>query len=346
MQVLVTGASGFLGRYIVKLLCGRGYQISTLGRHTSKELDGFGVKQFVGDIGNYDSVFAAMQDCTAVFHVAAKAGFWGDFDGYHESNVIGTSNVIKACRVRGVKYLIYTSSPSVVYDGQDQCNVDETAKYPQRYLSNYPRTKATAEQLVLSANGDTVYTLALRPHLLWGPGDNHILPRLVKMARQGHLYLIGSGANKIDAVYVENAAQAHLNAFDALMVTPLKVGGRPYFITNHDPRKLVDLIHEILSCYDVSDRGIRHIPYPLAYFLGQLMETAYRVFRLQNEPKITRFIVKQLGTSHFYDGTKAKSDLGYVPAISMEEGFKRLRCHRDSWIALEDEPNALQEESS
>ena len=325
MKVLVTGASGFLGRYLVDLLLGRGYLVHTLCRHEDSRLASAGITQFCGDVADAAAVRTAAQGCSAIFHVAAKAGFWGNLQDYTNSNVKGTVNVIAACRSCGIRYLIYTSSPSVVFDGRHQRRVDESMPYPRRFLAHYPRTKAQAEELALSANGHELHTVALRPHLIWGPRDNHIIPRLVDRAKRNKLVLIGKGTNLIDAVYVENAALAHLNALDALMANGEGIGGRAYFITNHEPMPLAELVGKILAAHGMDGSHIRYVPYALAYGLGLMLELIYGTLHLKGEPRITRFVAQELATDHHYDYTRAQNDLGYMPVVSMAEGLAKLR---------------------
>ena len=191
MKALVTGGGGFLGAAIVRGLLARGTAVRSFSRQSYPALDALGVEQVQGDIADTAAVTAAARGCGVVFHVAAKPGIWGDYAGYHRTNVVGTSSVIAACRAAGVQRLIYTSSPSVVFDGRDMEGVDESVPYPAHYEAHYPRTKALAEQAVIAANDAQLATVSLRPHLIWGPGDNHLLPRMVARARAGQLRRIG-----------------------------------------------------------------------------------------------------------------------------------------------------------
>jgi len=323
MKILVTGGGGFLGNAIVRQLVERGHQVRILARSNYPQLQAMGVETMRGDIADADIVHNATKGCDAVFHVAAMAGVWGPKQMYYRVNVLGTENVINACRSLGVSQLIHTSSPSVVFDGQDQDNVTEDAPYPARYRAHYPRTKAMAEKMVLDANSKDLATVALRPHLIWGPGDPHLTPRIIERARAGRLVLIGDGNKQVDAVYIDNAAKAHLLALDA----GAKVGGKAYFITNGQPLAMRELINDILAAADLP-AVTKSVSPGAAYAIASIMENAYRLFRIKREPLLTRFVVRQLATSHWYDISAAQRDLGYEPTITMEQGMQRLR----SWL--------------
>ncbi len=187
MKALVTGGGGFLGKAIVKLLLARGDQVRSFSRNTYPALAELGVEQQSGEIGDAAAVVRAVEGCDIVFHVAAKAGVWGPYEEFYRANVLGTRNVIEACRQHGIRRLVYTSSPSVVFDGTDMEGVDESVPYPEHFEAFYPQTKAEAEQLVLQANDDTLATVALRPHLIWGPEDNHLVPRILERGARGRL---------------------------------------------------------------------------------------------------------------------------------------------------------------
>ena len=226
MRALVTGAAGFLGLYIVEQLLARGDQVRAMCRRPSPELRALGVEIVVTDVRDAVATRDACADRDAVFHAAGVAGIWGPWDYYYGINTLGTRHILDGCLRYDVQKLVYTSSPSVTFDGSDQRGVDESAPYPRRWLCHYPHTKALAEQEVLAANGrERLLTCALRPHLIWGPRDRHLIPRLIERARAGQLRRVGAGRNLIDMVHVENAAQAHLQAADALGAR--FAGGRP-----------------------------------------------------------------------------------------------------------------------
>jgi nucleoside-diphosphate-sugar epimerase len=327
MSILVTGGSGFVGSALCRRLVARGEAVRSLQRGDSAMLRSLGVDCRRGDVADRDAVNAALPGCHAVFHVAAKAGVWGSAAEYHRANVVGTENVIAACRDLGVGRLVFTSSPSVIYDGTDETGIDESAPYPKRYLAEYPRAKAIAEQMVLAANGPQLATVALRPHLIWGPGDNHLVPRLIARAKAGRLRRVGDGRNTVDATYIDNCIDAHLAAVDRLQ-PGAACAGKAYFISNGEPLPLWELIDRILACAGLPPVR-KSISASSAYRIGALFESIYRIVGARSEPPMTRFVARQLSTSHWYDLTAAKRDLGYEPRVTTEEGLRELR----NWLA-------------
>ena len=324
MKALVTGGGGFLGAAIVRGLLARGTAVRSFSRQSYPALDALGVEQVQGDIADTAAVTAAARGCGVVFHVAAKPGIWGDYAGYHRTNVVGTSSAIAACRAAGVQRLIYTSSPSVVFDGRDMEGVDESVPYPAHYEAHYPRTKALAEQAVIAANDAQLATVSLRPHLIWGPGDNHLLPRMVARARAGQLRRIGSRQNLIDTIHVDNAAEAHMQAADRLSPGSA-IAGKVYFISQGEPVPLWDMVNRLLAAAG-APLVTRSVPVSLALALAWGFEAAHRVTNNPAEPRLTRFVVRELATAHWFDISAARRDLGYAPRISIAEGLALLRA--------------------
>jgi nucleoside-diphosphate-sugar epimerase len=323
MHALVTGAGGFLGLYIVEQLVARGDRVRALSRSRYPQLDDLGVESVCGDIQDARLVSEACKGVDVVFHVAGVAGIWGPWKHYHGINTVGTKNVIQAARDQGVTRLVYTSSPSVVFDGTEHCGVDESVPYPTRWLCHYPHSKALAEQAVLAANGqDGLHTCSLRPHLIWGPRDRHLIPRLLNRARHGQLKQVGDGTNLIDMVYVENAAQAHLQAADA-MSDGSAVCGNAYFITQGEPVNCWQWINEILALGGIPPLE-KVVSRRIAWLAGAILEGAYAALRIQSEPRMTRFLAAQLSRSHYFTIERARRDFGYEPAISTAEGMRRL----------------------
>ena len=323
MHALVTGGGGFLGRAIVELLLVRGEQVRLLARGRYPELEAQGVESVQADVQDAAAVAAACRGIDTVFHVAAVAGIWGSWQHYYGINTLGTRNVLTGCRQHGVARLVYTSSPSVTFAGRDQRGVDESAPYPQRWLCHYPHSKAIAEQEVLAANGHGgLLTCSLRPHLIWGPRDAHLIPRLIERARRGQLRQIGDGKNLIDAVYVDNAAAAHLLAADALRPAS-PAAGKAYFITNGEPVNCWQWINGILALAGLPP-VTKRISLPAAYAAGAALEAVWTVLRRTDEPRMTRFLAAQLATSHYFDISAARRDLGYHPRVKMAEGMRRL----------------------
>ncbi|MEJ2155624.1 MAG: NAD-dependent epimerase/dehydratase family protein [Desulfobacteraceae bacterium] len=319
-RVLVTGGGGFLGGAIVRHLVADGIRVRSFSRGQYAELEALGVEQIQGDLADENAVREACRDIESVFHVAAKPGIWGKYASYYGPNVIGTENVIQACRKCGVQRLIFTSSPSVVFDGGDMEGVDESVPYPASFHAAYPHTKALAEHLVLSAAKEGLPAIALRPHLIWGPGDNHLVPRL--LARAHRLRRVGDGSNLVDTIYIDNAASAHLLAEKQLEKHP-ELSGRVYFISQDDPVPLWHMIDRILAAGGKPPVR-RSISPRMALFAGTLCEAIYKVLRLSSDPPMTRFAAKELATSHWFNIQAAKTDLGYTAQISTEEGLRRL----------------------
>ena len=266
MTILVTGGGGFLGLAIVRLLVKAGEEVRTFNRGAYAELDALPVEQIRGDLVNAQQVDAAVAGCDTVFHVAAKAGYWGWLEEYQAINVGGTENILRACRCHGVKKLIYTSSPSVIHGGGDIEGVDESVPYPSHYESPYPATKAEAERRVIAANDETLSTVSLRPHLIWGPGDNQLVPRVVSRARSGRLRQVGAKPRLIDTIYIDNAAQAHLDACRQLQ-PGAACAGRCYFISQGDPWPSWDIINGMVMAAGLP-AVTKRVPFWLAYGLG------------------------------------------------------------------------------
>ena len=323
-RALVTGGGGFLGSRIVQLLIDKGVNVRTLQRSDHSDLKQSGVGITRGDIRDQRTVINAAEGCDVIFHVAAKAGVWGDYEDYYQSNVMGTKNVIDACRSHNIHKLIYTSSPSVIFSGENEENLNESTPYPDHFLTAYQKTKALAEQMVLAVNSDSLATVALRPHLIWGPGDPHLVSRIVDRAKTGRLRLVGKQNNMVDSTYVDNAAEAHILVAEALTLNA-NCAGKAYFISNGEPLPMTELINRILAAAELPAIN-KTIPSQLAYALGMIMETTYKLFNIKDEPIMTRFVAKQLSCAHWYDLTAAKQDFGYEAKVTINEGMERLKA--------------------
>jgi nucleoside-diphosphate-sugar epimerase len=322
MRVLVTGGGGFLGGAVVRRLLARGDAAVSLTRTAYPWLDELGVEQVQADLTDQAAVTRAAAGCGAVLHVAAKAGVWGRPAEFHATNVVGTRCVIAACRAAGVPKLVFTSTPSVVHAGGPIEGGDESLPYPAHFSADYPRTKAEAERLVLAANGPDLATVALRPHLIWGPGDPHLIPRVLARGRAGTLRRVGDGPVTVDVTYVDNAADAHLNALDRL-APGAACAGRAYFVSNGEPVELYAFLNEVLARAGLPP-VTRTVSLWTARRAGAVLEAVYRTLRLRGEPPMTRFVAEQLGTSHWFDISAARRDLGYEPAVSVAAGLDRL----------------------
>lgn len=323
-KILVTGGGGFLGGAIVRFLISEGEKVRSFSRRHYSELEALGVEQIQGDLSDIKKVTSACQDVEAVFHVAAKPGVWGPYETFYLPNVVGTENIISACKSCGVQRLIYTSSPSVIFDGTDMDGVDESVPYPSSYHAPYPQTKAVAEYKVLEAAKAGLPAIALRPHLIWGPGDNHLVPRIIQRAHR--LRQVGDGANLVDTIYIDNAALAHVLAEKKLRDNP-DLSGRVYFISQDEPIALWEMVNRILAAAGKPPVKRRISP-GKALMAGSVLEIVYKLLRIKAEPPITRFVASELATSHWFNIQAAKTDLGYKPLISTDEGFKRL----EEWL--------------
>ncbi|QEG22998.1 NAD-dependent epimerase/dehydratase family protein [Mariniblastus fucicola] len=323
MKALVTGANGFLGSYLVRELLASGYEVTAMTRRRDDAGSLQDVRHVNGDVRNAESVEEACRGQEVVFHVAAISGIWGPWKLYHSTNTIGTRNVVESCLNQEVKKLVYTSSPSVTFGGKHQIDQNESAPYPRDWLAHYPHSKALAEQCVLDANDDKqLMTCALRPHLIWGPGDRHLIPRLIERAREGQLRRVGDGKNLVDSIFVENAALAHVQAAEA-MRPGSPVCGSAYFLSQDEPVNLWAWINEILELGRVP-KVTKSISYPWAWRLGYMLEAWHSIRELPGEPRMTRFLAAQLAKSHYFDISRAKEDFGYHPRVSMAEGMRRL----------------------
>ncbi len=323
--VLVTGGTGFLGRRLVERLLAAGRSVTILGRTSAPDLEKRGVRFVRASLDDAYAVQAACAGITTIFHTAAKVGVWGRYDDFFRTNVLGTRALLEGARGHGVANFIHTSTPSVVYNGDALSGADESIPLTTACPSPYPLTKALAEREVLAAHNQSLRTVALRPHLIWGVGDPHLVPRVLARARAGRLRIVGDGLNQVDMVHVENAVDAHLLAEHALTLhtAPQTVGGQAYFITNGEPVYLWAWINELLMGLGEPPLT-KKISLRTASALGALCESAWRFLPLRGEPPMTRFIAAELAKDHWFDLTAARRDLGYTPRISMAVGTAEL----------------------
>jgi len=328
MKVLVTGGGGFLGSAICRQLLARGDEVIAYQRSAADELKKTGITIVQGDITDAGCLEKASSGVDAIIHTAAKAGLSVSYDDFFGPNVTGTENVLKACRSNNIRKLVFTSSPSVTHSDGDIEGGDETLPYPKTYNSPYPKTKAISEQQVIAANCPELHTVSLRPHLIWGPGDSHLLPKLLEKAKHGKLKLPGP-EKLIDTVYIDNAARAHLLALDKLETHAETVGGKAYFISNDEPVPQSRIISGLLKAAGVSVE-IQAISPRIAITAGSILETGWKLLGLKSDPPLTRWSAEHLSTAHWYDISAAKRDLGYTAEISIEEGLKKLASEYQS----------------
>ena len=348
-HAFVTGAGGFLGKAICLRLLAAGIKVTGFARGHYPELEALGVVMLQGDLVNKDLLQQAMQNCDIVFHVASKAGVWGDRDSYFCPNVKGAANVIAACKALKIDKLVYTSTPSVTFAGQDESGIDESTPYATRFLNHYAHSKAIAEKMMLDANqvGDmplenpdvtqvssqvttqatapyALKTVALRPHLIWGPGDPHLVPRVLSRGRLGKLKLVGREDKLVDTIYIDNAAYAHVLAALELCQAKPKCQGKAYFLSNDEPITMAEMINLILAC-DALPPVTKRVPQSVAYVAGAVLESVHYLLKKQEEPMMTRFVARQLSCSHYFDISAAKRDLGYRALVSINQGMARLK---------------------
>jgi nucleoside-diphosphate-sugar epimerase len=322
VKVLVTGGNGFLGAAIVRELKARGHTVASASRRPSAELQKLGVRTLTCDIRNRDHVERAVEGHEAIVHTAALTGIHGHTLDFVRTNVEGTELLLDAARRHGVKAFVHTSSPSVVFDGKNHRNADESLPYPRRYLADYPRTKAQAERKVLAANSATLATIALRPHLVLGPGDTNLLPRLVARARAGKLLQVGDGTNEVSFTWIENAAAAHADALERL-APGTACAGKAYFVCQREPVTLWPWLTELFTTAGIP-RPKDQLSRTSAWLAGAACELAWKAMRRASEPPMTRFLALQLATSHSYSIAALERDVGYRERVSTPEAARLL----------------------
>ena len=325
MRVLVTGGGGFLGRHVVEHCLARGHRVTALGRGEYPEVEALGAGTVRADLERPEQVEAAVAGHDAVVHVAAKTGVFGPRESFFGPNVRGTENVIAACRAAGIARLVHTGSPSSTFDGRDHLRVDRDLPHARRFLSPYPESKAASEALVLAANGPGLATCVLRPHLIFGPGDPHLIPRLLERGRSRQLAIVGDGTNEVSLSWAPDAAAAHVDALERLD-PGAPHAGRAYFIAQRDPVVLWEWINALFGRLGILPVS-RHVPLRVAYGLGFCLEQAWRLLRRPGEPRMTRFVALQLARSHSYDPSPAERDFGYRETVTMAEATERLVEH-------------------
>lgn len=322
MRVLVTGATGMLGGGVARALAERGDQVTVLQRHPA----GLGLPEVLTDISDADAVLAAVDGHEAVIHLAAKVNVVGPDAEYQRVNVEGTQAVVNACMTAGVRRLVFVSSPSVAHSGSSLIGRATDPADPLAAHGPYARSKARAEQIALGADHGQLAVIAVRPHLVWGPGDKQLVARVVNRARHGRLVLIGSGAALIDSTYVANAVEALLAALDRCV----EARGQALVVTNGEPRPVAELLAAICRAAGAPE-PTRHVPVRLARAGGTMVESVWtlteslRRERSIDDPPLTRFLVDQMSTAHWFDQRLARQVLQWEPRVSLDEGFAELQ---------------------
>jgi 2-alkyl-3-oxoalkanoate reductase len=316
MKVLVTGASGMTGRAVAMALLDRGDSVTVLQRRSA----GIGTAEVLGDVADTRLVRAVARGQDAVLHLAAKVDVVGPWPEYVHANIDGTRSVVDACRAAGVPRLVFVSSPSVAHAGEPLIGAGAGPADPSGARSNYSRSKAIAEQHALAADGPELAVLAVRPHLIWGPGDTQLVGPIVARARAGRLPLIAGGTALIDTTYVDNAVEALVAAVDACG----PVHGEALVVSNGEPRPVGEILRAVCTAAGVpGPRG--RVPLLVAVTAGTVVEAAWRLARRPGVPPLTRFLAEQLGTAHWFDQRRTRAVLGWTPSVPLETGFDLLR---------------------
>ena len=315
MRVLVTGASGMLGRATAHALVARGDEVTVLQRRPA----GLDCREVLGDVADPEAVQRAVAGQDAVLHLAAKVDVTGPWPEYQRANVTGTETVVAACRAAGVGRLVQVSSPSVAHGGSALVGVGAGAADPARARGNYARSKAAAELAALAADSPSLAVLAVRPHLVWGPGDTQLVARIVDRARTGRLPVIGTGAALIDTTYVDNAAAALVAAVDACG----RVHGEALVVSNGEPRPVGEVLTRLCWAAGVPAPR-RRVPFGVAWAAGGAVEGWWGLTKRRDTPPLTRFLAEQLATAHWFDQRRTREALGWTPQVSLDEGFARL----------------------
>jgi nucleoside-diphosphate-sugar epimerase len=323
VKALVTGGGGYIGRHVVAQLVARGDDVTVLGRHRYPDVEALGARGVTSDLGRDDPALAGLfAGMDVVFHTAAMTPIHAPRSAFTAINVDGTRRVIEACRAAGVSRLVFTSTPSVAHaDGDTEGLREEQCPYPDHYESPYADTKAEAERMVLAANDATLATTALRPHIVYGPDEPHMLPRILARHRAGRLRIIGDGKNRVGLTYVDNAAAAHVQAGDALAIGSANAG-RPYFVTDAEPVVLWSWLNALFAGVGLPPLE-RRVSLGTARAIGAVAEAAWAVLPLKGEPPMTRFVATQLATSHWFDLSNGRRDFGLAPVVDGDEGLRR-----------------------
>lgn len=318
MRVLLTGATSLLGRTTAATLLAAGHEVTVLQRRPS----GLPCREVLCDITDTQGVDAAARDQEAVLHLAAKVDVTGPWREFERVNVGGTRAVVEASRRAGVRRLVYVSSPSVAHAGEALEGVAAEPAAPALARSSYARSKGMAEQLALAADGSDLAVVAIRPHLVWGPGDTQLVGRIVERARAGRLVIVGTGAALIDTTVLPNAADALV----AALTSPAR--SEALVVSNGEPRTVREILSRICLAMGVPPPA-RRVPAPVAKAAGVAVQAMWAGLG-RNEPPLTRFLAEQLSTAHWFDQRRTREALGWRPRVTLDEGFRALAASADA----------------
>ena len=321
MKILVSGGTGFVGTAVTESLLALGHEVHTIGRSTPSFCDKTKNRyHHTFDLTKDDLPKSLMSGTEIFFHIAAKAGVWGSYSQFFSANVTATRKILTACQSYHIPKLIYTSTPSVVFSQKPIRNGTEVLPYVQNGFSPYAKTKSLAEKEVLNAHmPGKLQTIALRPHLVWGKGDPHLLPRVIQRHRAGKLKIIGDGTNKVDLTHIDNVAHAHICAMQAMQKNE-NLGGKPYFISQDEPVYLWDWLNQLFQLLELPPLS-RSLNFKTAFLIGSGLESLWSILNIKNEPPMTRFVACQLAHDHWFSIKSAERDLVYKPVKRMNQAM-------------------------
>lgn len=321
MKILVSGGTGFVGTAVTESLLALGHEVHTIGRSTPSFCDKTKNRyHHTFDLTKDDLPKSLMSGTEIFFHIAAKAGVWGSYSQFFSANVTATRKILTACQSYHIPKLIYTSTPSVVFSQKPISNGTEALPYVQNEFSPYAKTKSIAEKEVLKAHmPGKLQTIALRPHLVWGKGDPHLLPRVIQRHRAGKLKIIGDGTNKVDLTHIDNVAHAHICAMQAMQKNE-NLGGKPYFISQDEPVYLWDWLNQLFQLLELPPLS-QSLNFKTAFLIGSGLESLWSILNIKNEPPMTRFVACQLAHDHWFSIKSAERDLVYKPVKRMNQAM-------------------------
>ncbi|HEV7585242.1 MAG TPA: NAD-dependent epimerase/dehydratase family protein [Solirubrobacteraceae bacterium] len=320
-SAFVTGGSGFIGGRLIERLRGDGHAVRALARSPSaaERVRALGAEPVEGELADLEAMRAGAEGCELAFHAAATLGDWGTPGEFERGNVEGTQNVLRACAEAGVRRLVHVSTEAVLLPGEPLVDVDESAPLRPDSPALYSSTKARAEQAVVSANGDRLETVVVRPRFVWGVGDTTLLPTMVEMVRGGRFAWIGGGRHRTSTTHVENTVEGLVLAAER---------GRPgnvYFVTDGEPVVFREFVGELLATQGVAAPS-RSVPAWAGSALARAGEASWRHLPLPGRPPLTRFTYWVSSQECTIRIDKARDQLGYTPVKSIAEGLSEMRA--------------------